>query len=131
MKSMLRSLVVMLMMVPVISFAQTGKATPWPELKTFHKFMSGSFHPTEEGNFKPLKENADSMLIAAKAWQASPIPADYKENETKAELKKLVVQCMNISEAVKAGAGDERLQKLISAAHDIFHKIVGECKKGD
>lgn len=129
MKSIVRSLVVALMLIPVISFGQAGKTAPWPEMKAFHALMSSTFHPSEEGNFAPLKQKADSLLNAAKLWQASAIPATYKENETKAELKKLVVQCMNISEAIQANAADEKLKVLISDAHDIFHKIVGECRK--
>ena len=33
--------------------------------------------------------------------------------------------------AVKANAADEKLKVLISDAHEIFHKIVGECKKAE
>ena len=28
----------------------------WPEIKTFHKVMSQTFHPSEEGNLQPIKE---------------------------------------------------------------------------
>jgi len=131
MKSIVRLAVIMLAMIPAISFAQAGKATtaPWAELKAFHALMSKSFHPTEEGNYAPLKANADSLLIAAKAWQASKIPADYKPEETKATLDKLVQQCTVLAGAVQAKAADEKLKVLIADAHELFHKIVGECKK--
>ena len=84
MKSIVRLAVVMLAMIPAMSFAQTGKTTtaPWAELKAFHALMSKTFHPSEEGNFAPLRAKADSLLIAAKTWQASKIPADYKPEET-------------------------------------------------
>ena len=131
MKSIVRLVVIMLAMIPAISFAQTGKPAPWAELKTFHSFMSATFHPTEEGNFAPLKAKADSLLIAAKAWQASKIPADYKPEETKLTLDKLVQQCRMIAGAVAANAADEKLKVMIADAHEIFHKIVGECKKTD
>jgi len=133
MKSIVRLAVVMLAMIPAMSFAQTGKATtaPWAELKAFHALMSKTFHPSEEGNFAPLKAKADSLLIAAKAWQASKIPADYKPEETQETLAKLVKQCNLIAGAVAAKADDVKLKVLIADAHDIFHKIVGECKKGD
>ena len=116
-------------MIPAISFAQTGKVAPWPELTAFHSLMAATFHPTEDGNFAPLKEKADSLMNAALAWYASPVPDSYKLNETKAEIKKLVAQCINISSAVKAKADDGKLKTLITGAHEIFHKIVGECKK--
>jgi hypothetical protein len=91
--------------------------------------MSASFHPTEEGNFAPLKERADSLFTAAKQWQASAIPAEYKTKETKTALKQLVKVCKDIKKAVTANAGDEELKKKITGAHDVFHTIVKDCKK--
>ena len=130
MKSILRVAVIVLAMLPAISFAQTKKAV-WAEAKKFHSFMSSSFHPTEEGNFAPLRKNADSMYIAAKAWQSSPIPDNYKPEETKKNLEILVNLCADISKEVKAKASDETLKKHIIDAHDAFHKLMGECKKED
>lgn len=111
-------------------FAQPSKTT-WAEMKNFHHFMSTTFHPSEEGNLTPLKEKADSMLIAAKQWQVSPIPAIYKIDETKKALKKLVKQCTLIKKTVTKKANDDILKKQISDAHDIFHNIVKECRKED
>ncbi len=112
------------------SFGQ-GKSAGWAEQKAFHSFMAATFHPTEDGNFKPLKEKADSLYISAKAWFDAPIPSDYKPEETKAALKKLVMQCGDIAKAVKTGATDEKLKTMITEAHETFHKIAGECKKTD
>jgi hypothetical protein len=128
MKSIVRLVVIMLAMLPAISFAQDNKAG-WPEMKAFHALMSATFHPTEEGNFAPLKEKTDSLLMAVKAWQASVIPADYKPEETKATLEKLVMKLNLLSGAVKANADNSKLKVIITDAHEIFHKIVGECKK--
>ncbi|MBS1743844.1 MAG: hypothetical protein JST81_12490 [Bacteroidetes bacterium] len=111
------------------SFAQE-KSAGWAEMKAFHTLMAATFHPSEDGDLKPLKEKAADLLTAAKTWQASTIPADYKPEETSSTLKKLVVQCAAIDKAVKAGKSDEDLKKMIADAHDIFHKVAGECKKG-
>jgi len=133
MKSMVRLVVIMLAMLPAISFAQTtkAKAAPWPEMKAFHTLMSGTFHPAEEGNLAPLKEKADSLYMAAKTWQASTIPDNYKPEETKETLAKLVKNLKVLAGAVEAKADDAKLKVLITDAHDIFHKIVGECRKTD
>jgi hypothetical protein len=118
-----------------ISFVQGANAQPakpvWKELKAFHSLMSAGFHPAEEGNFAPLIQKADSLLVAAKNWQASPIPADFKPAETKAALEKLVAQCARLKKAVDAKASNEVLLKQISEAHDVFHTIVGECRKAE
>lgn len=109
------------------TFAQKAE---WKEAKNYHHFMSTTFHPAEEDNLKPLKEKADSLAWAADAWAKSAVPANYKEKETKAELVKLAKQSKMILAAVKANnKTDAELKKMITEAHDTFHKIVGECKK--
>ena len=127
MKKLLYSLLIVLISLPFTGTAQNS-AGPWPELKTFHSFMAATFHPSEDGNFKPLRQKADSLLITAKLWQASAIPADYKPELTKSTLKKLVKLCETISAAVKANAGDDKLKPMITNAHNTFHIIVEKCR---
>jgi hypothetical protein len=130
MKIQMRTVILMTVLIPSLCFAQ--KATPsWPEMKTFHYYMASTFHPAEEGNLAPLKAKADSLYMAAKHWSETAIPSDFKPAETKAELTKLVAQCSMVKDAVAANKDDKELTKLITAAHDIFHKIVGECRKAD
>ena len=131
MKSIVRVFIIVLAMLPIAGFAQEKKSPSWPELKKFHSYMSSTFHPAEEGDLKPVRVKADSMLIAAKVWQASKIPSNYKPVETKETLEKLVAQLATLKEAVDGNADDEKLKTMITDAHDIFHKIVGECKKTD
>ena len=109
-------------------FAQTTPAV-WTEMKNFHHFMSTTFHPAEEGNLTPLKEKSDSLLTAAKQWQASSIPATYKTAETKKTLKKLVQLCTKLKVSVANHVSDDELKKQITVAHDIFHTINKESKK--
>ena len=111
-----------------VTFAQSSKAV-WAEMKTFHSFMAGTFHPAEEGNLAPLKQKADSLEITAKLWQASAIPANYKPVETKEALAQLVAKTTAINKALAAKESDDNLKKLIGEAHEIFHHIVGECRK--
>lgn len=112
------------------AFAQKVK-TAWPQMEKFHSLMSATFHPAEEGNLVPLKQKADSLYAAAKAWQSSAVPEDFKAAKTKAALKELVMQCQHISMAVKQKMADDHLKKIITSAHDTFHKISGECRKED
>ena len=126
----MRLIVLAMVLISTISFAQKPKPS-WPEMKTFHSYMASTFHPAEEGNLAPLKAKADSLYAAARQWSKTAIPSNFKPVETKAELTKLVVQCAAIKEAVAAKKADKELIKLITAAHDIFHKIVGECQKAD
>ena len=126
----MRTIILMMALIPSICFAQKPKPS-WPEMKTFHSYMASTFHPAEEGNLAPLKAKADSLYLSAKQWSESAIPTNFKPEETKTELTKLVAQCNIVKEAVSAKKDDKELTKLITEAHDIFHKIVGECQKAE
>jgi hypothetical protein len=130
MKLQMRAIILLMVLIPATCFSQKEKSS-WPEMKTFHSYMAATFHPSEEGNLLPLKAKADSLYIAAKQWSETAIPSNFKPVETKAELTKLVAQCATLKEAVAAKKNDKELTKLITEAHDIFHKIVGECRKAD
>ena len=71
----------------------------WKELQAFHSVMSKSFHPTEEGNLQPLKENSEDLLAKAKEWQKSAVPADFDKDKTTKVLVELVAKCEEIGRA--------------------------------
>lgn len=119
-----------LILIAMVALSQGAFAQGWKELSDFHHFMSNTFHPAENGDYKPLREKADSLYMAAVTLQKSAIPAEYKEKETKETLDKLVVDTKAIVDALKrATTSETTLFSLINTAHDTFHKIVGECKK--
>ena len=102
----------------------------WKEMKHFHSIMSKTFHPSEKGDLKPVKENAGLLTASAKAWAASAIPDGYNKNLTPKILGKLITNCEDLEASVKAGADDETLKKKIAGAHEVFHEIVEKCVPG-
>ena len=62
---------------------------------------------------------------------ASAIPSNFKTEETQTALKKLNQQCQDILVKVRENATDEKLKAMITEAHEIFHNIVGECRKAE
>ncbi len=128
MKKVLQLTAILLALIPAISFAQNQKAG-WPEMKNFHSLISASFHPAEEGNLAPLKAKADSLFQAARIWQKSAIPANFKPTETKEALKTLVIKCGAASKGVMAKLSDTELKRLITEVHEAFHTIAGECRR--
>lgn len=112
-----------------ISFAQTSKKLEWKEMKDFHEIMSAVYHPTEEGNFTPLKEKAIDLFKAAKLWRDSKIPSGLMVEPTLATLNKILRKCREIADAVQINAPTSDLKVKITEAHDLFHKMVGECEK--
>lgn len=99
----------------------------WKEMEEFHTVMSSSFHPADEGNLKPLRENAADLLTKAKAWQKSVVPPGFNAVMTKDVLNRLTKQCTIVKDAVKNKKADADLVKLITEAHEIFHEIKEKC----
>lgn len=105
-----------------------AQSKSWKEMHDFHGVMSATFHPAEENDLKPVKDNAASLTAKAKIWAASAVPQGYNATTAKPILKKLVAKCGELEAAVKAGKADADLKKLITEAHDIFHEIMEKCR---
>lgn len=126
---MKKNLLLLMMMVfgfSILTKAQT--VAEWKEKNDFHKVMAQTFHPAEEGNYKPVRERIDEMVTKAEAWKNSPIPADIKDVKgMKKNLDKLLKMAKKMQKNIRAGANDKAVLKQITALHDVFHNIVGIC----
>lgn len=126
----MRSVALAAALVLMTGSGVAGEST-WKEMEAFHMAMAETFHPAEEGNLQPVREQAGDLLAKAKTWQASPVPSDYDQAKTVKALQALVEKCERVEAAVKAKQDDAQLTKLITEAHDAFHAIIGECKTTD
>lgn len=124
----------LILLFTAISFSLTiqsanAEKNEWKELNDFHTIMSKSFHPTEEGNFKPLKENAAALAKSARTWSEAEVPDGFDKELTPKILGELVAKCDAIEKSVSANAGDDELKVQITEAHEVFHQIVEKCQK--
>lgn len=101
--------VITLMMVGMVN-AQT-KNTEWSELKAFHTVMSQTFHPSEKGDLKPVKERSGELVEKAEALKESAIPAQYKTKDIKTALDELVAESKKLDNMVKARKSDKKITK--------------------
>jgi hypothetical protein len=115
-----------MLLISFTSFSQ-AKLDNWPELKTFHEIMAKTFHPSEEGNLKPIKERAGEMVEKAQALADSKIPTEFANDKVKAAVAKLVTGSKELKALVDKKEKDEVITKNLSALHDTFHEIVGLC----
>ena len=99
----------------------------WPALKEFHGVMSQTFHPMQEGNFKPIRERSMEMVKKAKAVAKSDIPEAYKNKEILMELKNLAKGSKKLHKLVKKDKPDEEVGKSLDDLHNVFHRIMGLC----
>jgi len=100
----------------------------WKESSDFHSVMAATFHPAEDGNFKPVRERASELVTKAEAWLNSTPPADMNRPEIKAKLKTLVAEATAVKNLVDKKASDDDLKKQLSTLHDTFHTIIGMCR---
>lgn len=100
----------------------------WIAIKEFHKVMSSTFHPAEEGNLEPIKTRSQELLDKAKNLKTAPIPAELKPKVNLLTIDKLIKDCENVNRLVKNKAKDAEIIKVLNQAHDTFHEIIGQCK---
>lgn len=127
----MKHIIIALSFLSISIIASAQDKAKWAELDAFHVVMGQTFHPSEEGNLKPIKTRSAELVETAKKLAASTPPASYNGANIKAALKELVAEAETMNKAVKQKKSDAELTKQISAVHDAFHKVAGLCKKGD
>lgn len=117
-------IVLFLLFVAQISFAQQD----WAELDAFHKVMSQTFHPAEDGNMQPIMTRSAELAMSAKTLMKSKVPADLQSKGLKTSMKNLVKQTANLNKMVKKGKPEAEIKTSLFAVHETFHEIMGQCK---
>lgn len=126
-KTMKRQLLISAMLlISFTGFAQS-KLDKWPELKTFHGVMSQTFHPSEEGDLKPIKERIGEMVEKAQALAASKIPAEFNNDVVVGAVRRLVSGSMDLKTSIDNKESDEIITDKLSQLHNVFHEIVEKC----
>ena len=111
--------------------ADDTKKAPWPALKAFHTVMAQTFHPSEEGNLKPVRTRAAELVEKADALSKGAIPKDYNSPEMQDAIKRLQAGSREVKKMVSDKATDEELKDQMVLLHDNFHEIMGLCSKGE
>jgi len=112
---------------PVAKSASAADNDKWNELNAFHEVMSATYHPMEEGNFKPIRTRAAEMASKAKQWSDSIPPARYDKAEIKTNVAKLSTESQTLAALVAKKASDAAIKESLNALHDRFHEIAGMC----
>lgn len=129
MKKALTAIIAILCMAGISVTAQSSMEK-WTELNNFHKVMAQTFHPMEDGDYKPIKERSGELAEKARLLADSKIPAEFSKPEMVKAVQELNAGCRNLDAMIKNKATDQEISKLLSSLHDTFHKIVGLCQPG-
>lgn len=121
-------------MLTSVSYGQEQKQKPslfdkWPELKEFHSVMSQTFHPSEEGNLKPIKARSGEMKEKAATLAGSAIPSEVNNDKVQTAINKLKEGTQILDQMIADKKSDKEIKEYLSTVHDIFHEIVGLCRE--
>lgn len=126
----MKKLILILISIISFQFVQAQSIMEkWPELKAFHSIMSQTFHPSEEGNLQPIKERSKEMMEKAAQLADSKIPLEYKTDAIVKAVEQLKSDTKKLHKMIGNKASDKEITAALSALHDVFHQIVGLCKK--
>jgi len=89
--------------------------------------MSRVYHPTEENNFEPLRNFAQTLADKSMELSTKEVPREIKTEALMKTVSRLQIKTQEVNKLVKSNASDEHLKKAITEAHDIYHEIVGMC----
>jgi hypothetical protein len=118
------TLSITLFIIAGLNTVQAQKKAKWNEMEEFHKVMSTTFHPAEDGNLEPIKTRSGEMLDKAVAWKNSTPPDGYNKKEMMPLLKDLVKGAKKLSKMVKSNASDKEITDKLSSLHDVFHELM-------
>lgn len=107
---------------------KTIEKETWASLSAFHVVMAQTFHPSEDGDLKPIRSRSGEMVQRALDLQKEPIPASFNTPEIRKSIDQLVTGSKELDELVKKNADDKALTVKLDNLHDIFHTIQGLCR---
>ena len=103
----------------------------WPELKNFHEVIAQTFHPSEEGNFKPIRQRSAELRDKAIKLNEAKIPEGFEKEGARGTIKALVLETTELNEVVQKNVSDEDLKNRITKIHSLFHKLISGSEKGE
>ena len=82
------------------SKVEVKKKDEWAELKSFHTVISQTFHPAEEGDFKPIRERSGELMEAANELNNSKAPEEFNKEEIKNATEALATKTKDLHQLV-------------------------------
>lgn len=101
----------------------------WPSIKAFHEVMSRTFHPSENGDLKPLRAESQLLFDRAMDLTKNEVPKEFQNKAIMDAVHRLQEKTREVNKLVVGNGPDDSLTRAIGEAHDIFHEIVGMCSK--
>lgn len=113
-----------------IAFSSFIQIDIWQELEVFHQAIALTFHPAEDGDFEPVRNDSDELLEAAEKLSISKLPVYFDKseneilkNELQITVEKLVKQSKDLHSLVEKKVSDGILLEELGNLHKTYHHI--------
>ena len=110
---------------------QPSQIDIWEELEVFHQAIALTFHPAEDGDFEPVKNDSDELVEAAEKLSTSKLPTYFEKaeneklkNQLQITLQKLVTESRELHFLITQKKGtDKEILSGLSNLHSTYHHI--------
>ncbi len=95
----------------------------WKAYNEFHKVLSQTYHPAENGDLTAIKSRSSELMLDAVNLKASNIPKSLDSPEIKKTIDELVKLSNELHKMVKKKMKDPILKAKLFEVHEAFHRI--------
>jgi len=100
----------------------------WKQMHDYHELLSKTFHPAEEGNFNPIKNSSEDLVVLSEALDLKTMPQDLRNSKVDETIAVLKKQTKVVNDLVQRKAPDAEIMRAFENLHDVFHRIVEICQ---
>lgn len=124
----IKSLLAIVAFFTISSVSAQSITEKWKQLNDYHELLSKTFHPAEDGNFDPIKNSSEDLVVKAEALDLKTMPQELRTSQLDETIAVLKKQTKTVNDLVQKKAPNAEILRAFQNLHDVFHRIVEICQ---
>lgn len=124
----IKSLLAIVAFFTISSVSAQSITEKWKQLNDYHELLSKTFHPAEDGNFDPIKNSSEDLVVKAEALDLKTMPQELRTSQLDETITVLKKQTKTVNDLVQKKAPNAEIMRAFQNLHDVFHRIVEICQ---
>lgn len=124
----IKSLLAIVAFFTISSVSAQSITEKWKQLNDYHELLSKTFHPAEDGNFDPIKNSSEELVVKAEALDLKTMPQELRTSQLDETIAVLKKQTKTVNDLVQKKAPNAEIMRAFQNLHDVFHRIVEICQ---
>lgn len=124
----IKSLLAIVAFFTISSVSAQSITEKWKQLNDYHELLSKTFHPAEDGNFDPIKNSSEELVVKAEALDLKTMPQELRTSQLDETITILKKQTKTVNDLVQKKAPNAEILRAFQNLHDVFHRIVEICQ---